>query len=58
MTSALRIISLLIIVYVAAQNIVLNEEVKRLNRQFDEAAFRAEAAEQQLRIVKQVCGIE
>ena len=38
MTSALSIISILIIVYVAAQNIVLNEEVKRLNRQFDEAA--------------------
>lgn len=58
MTSAVRIIIILIIVYVAAQNIVLNEEVKRLDRQFEEAAWRAEASEQQLHTLKKVCGIE
>lgn len=58
MTSALRIVSLLVFVYVAAQNIVLNEEVKRLEGQFEEAAWRAEASEQQLQALKKVCGIE
>jgi len=58
MTSAIRIVFLLVFVYVAAQNIVLNEEVKRLDRQFEEAAWRAEASEQQLHTLKKVCGIE
>jgi len=58
MTSAIRIVSLLAFVYIAAQNIVLNEEVKRLDRQFGEAAYRADVAEQQLNILKHTCRIE
>ena len=58
MKSAVRIVTLLAFVYIAAQNIVLNEEIKRLNRQFEEAAYRADAAEQQLHTLKQVCRIE
>ena len=58
MKSAVRIVILLAFVYIAAQNIVLNEEIKRLNRQFEEAAYRADVAEQQLHTLKQVCRIE
>lgn len=58
MTSALRIVFLLVFVYVAAQNILLNDERNRLDRQFGEAAYRAEAAEQELRILKKMCKVD
>lgn len=58
MTSALRLIFLLVFVYIAAQNILLNDERNRLDRQFGEAAYRAEAAEQELRILKKICKVD
>ena len=58
MTLALRTVFLLVFVYVAAQNILVNDERNRLDRQFGEAAYRAEAAEQELRILKKMCKID
>jgi hypothetical protein len=58
MNLAIRTVFLLTFIYVAAQNLVLNQERDRLDRQFSEAAWRAEAAEQQLHAMKQVCRIE
>lgn len=58
MTTAIRIVFLLVFVYVAAQNILVNDERNRLDRQFGEAAYRAEAAEQELRILKKMCKID
>lgn len=58
MTSALRLVFLLVFVYVAAQNILVNDERNRLDRQFGEAAYRAEAAEQELRILKRMCKVD
>ena len=58
MTLALRLIFLLVFVYMAAQNILLNDERNRLDRQFGEAAYRAEAAEQELRILKKICKVD
>lgn len=58
MTLALRIMFLLVFVYVAVQNILLNDERNRLDRQFGEAAYRAEAAEQELRLLKKICKID
>lgn len=57
MMSALRIVFILIFVYVTAQNIVLNDERNRLDRQFGEAAYRADIAEQELRILKKMCKV-
>ena len=58
MNEALRIAFILVIAYVALQNILLNDERNRLDRQFGEAAYRADIAEQQLHTLKQACGIE
>lgn len=58
MTLALRIVFLLVFVYVAAQNILLNDERNRLDRQFGEAVYRAEAAEQELRLLKKIFKID
>jgi len=57
MTTAIRTVFLLTFIYVAAQNIVLNQERDRLDRQFSEAAWRAEAAEQQLHTMKALCKV-
>lgn len=57
MNLAIRTVFLLTFIYVAAQNIVLNQERDRLDRQFGEAAWRAEAAEQQLQAMKALCKV-
>lgn len=58
MNLALRTVFLLAFVYMAAQNILLNEQVKRLERQFDEAAWRADSLHIQLDTTKKLCRIE
>jgi len=58
MNTAIRLAVVLVFAYIAAQNIVLNEEVKRLERQFDEAAWRADSLHIQLDTTKKLCRIE
>ena len=58
MNAALKIAFILVFAYVALQNILLNDERNRLDRQFGEAAYRAEAAEQELRIHKRMCKVD
>ena len=58
MNTAIRLAAVLAFVYVSVQNITLNEQVKRLERQFDQAAWRADSLHIQLDTTKKLCRIE